>query len=370
MLAGRAAEAERARRMPVDVARALDDAGMFSLLRPRRYGGHQVDTATYIDVLIELARGDGSVGWLASQINNAQWIAEQLGGLRDEVLTGPRSNIASVLFGQSTVRRTDGGYILDGRWGFCSGCLQADWVFMAAAVIDEGAPPTMGFFAVPASALQIEDDWQPSGLAATGSHSIAARALFVPERLFAGIVPLVLNTVTLAEVDAPMYRAAMMPFITVTAGAIAVGMAEAMVAEFKAQLPGRPLAYTTYASRAEAPTTHMVLGEAVAKIKAARLLFHDAAATIEREAATNEPMAVPLRIATRTQGVLGIRLCQEAVDSLLRASGARALQLANPLQRIDRDLRALGMHPVYMAETAFEFLGRCELGMPPNTMFP
>lgn len=370
VLAGRAAEAEQMRRLTGDVEQALEAAGMFALLRPRRYGGLQVDAATYVDVLIELARGDGSVGWLVSQINNNQWIAAQLGGLRDEVLAGPRSNIASVLLGQSSVRRAEGGFVLDGRWGFCSACLQADWVFLAAAVVDEGAPPEMGFFATPTGALHIEDDWRVTGLAATGSHSVVARELFVPAHRFAGISPLVLNSVGLAEVDAPLYRAALMPFITVTAGAIAVGMAEAMVAEFKAQLPGRPLTYTTYASRAEAPTTHMALGEAVTKIKAARLLFHDAVATIEREAATGEPMTIPLRIATRTQGVLGIRLCQEAVESLLRASGARSLHLANPLQRIDRDLRALGLHPVYMAETTFEFLGRCELGMPPNTMFP
>jgi len=371
VLAGRAAEAEQLRRLPDDVVQVLHDAGMFALLRPRRYGGHQVDMATYLEVLRALAGGDGSVGWVVSQLNNAQWLTAQLAPeMREEVFAGPSSRVASVLLGQSTVRRVDGGYVLDGRWGFCSGIHHADWVLVSAAVLDEGAPPRFGFFAVPASALEIVDDWHVVGLVATGSNSVVAREVFVPARRFAEFGAVAMNSVGLAEVDAAIYRAAMMPFIMVTAGTIAVGMAEAMVAEFIAQLVGRPLMYTTYASRGEAPGTHMLLGEATTKIRAAALLFHDAAATVEREAASGAPMEIPVRMATRAQAVYGLHLCHEAVDSLLHASGGRVLQLANPLQRIDRDLRALAMHPVYMRDTAFEFLGRCELRMPPNTMFP
>lgn len=368
LLAERAAEGERARRLPVEVERVLQDAGMFSLVRSRRYGGHQVDFTTYVDVLIELARGDGSAAWLVSQNNNTQWMVGQMGPtMIGEVFSGPRSNVASVLIGESTVRRVAGGFVVDGRWGYCSGCMQSDWVMLGAMVMDEGAPPEMGFFAAPVGDLEIVDDWHVTGFAATSSCSVAARSLLVPERRFAGISPMMLNTVTLAEVETPLQRAALMPFISISAGAIAVGMAEAMLAEFKVQLPGRPLVYTTYASRAEAPSTHIIVGAAAAKIHAARLLFHDAAATVEREAATGSPMAVPLRLATRAQGVLGMRLCYEAVEALLQASGARALQLSNPLQRIDRDLRALMMHPAFAADTTFEFAGRVALGLPPNT---
>lgn len=370
-LAGRALEGERLRRLPDDVTAALEDAGMFALLRPRRYGGLEVDVATYIDVLIELARGDGSLAWVVSQINNTLWIAAQLDpAIRADVFAGPTSRAASVLFGPATVRRVAGGFVLDGRWTFCSGCHQADWVLAGAMLVDEGAPPALGFFVVPTNQLEIVDDWHVTGFAATGSNSVAAREVFVPGHRFAGIEALAMNTTALAEVDAPIYRAALMPFVVTTAGAIAVGMAEAMLAEFEAQLPGRSLTYSTYASRGEAPTTHVLLGEAVTKIAAARLLFHDAAATIAREAASGTPMAVPLRMATRARAVYAVRLCQEVVEALHDASGGRVLQLTNPLQRIDRDLRALVMHPVYLRETTFEFLGRCELGLPPNTPFP
>jgi alkylation response protein AidB-like acyl-CoA dehydrogenase len=371
LLTARSAEAERLRRLPDDVVQALDDAGMFALMRPRRYGGHQADITTYMRALAELARGDGSVGWLISQANNSQWLAAQMGpALREDVFAGATSRGASVLLGQSTVRRAPGGFVLDGRWPFCSGIHHADWVLLAAVVADDGAPPDPGFFAVPGRDLHVEDDWHVTGLAATGSNSVAARELFVPAHRFTGMIPLATNTTSLAEVDAPLYRAPLMPFVMTTAGIIAVGMAEAMLEHFKTQLPGRPLSYTNYASRAEAPATHVLLGEAVTKLRAARLLFTDAAATIERSAAAGEPMPIPERIATRDQAVYALHLCRDVTGALLDASGGRALQLANPLQRIDRDLRALSLHPVYSLATSREFRGRVELGMPPNTPFP
>lgn len=371
VLAGRAAEAERMRRIPEDVERALQDAGMFALTRPRRWGGHQADMRTYMGALVELARGDGAVAWAVSQLNNSQWIVGQLAPeLREEVFAGPTSKVASVLYGQTTVERTEGGYIVDGRWQFCSGSYQADWVLAGAPIADEGAEPVFGFFVFPAREIEIEDDWQVSGFAATNSNSIVARKLFVPERRFARIDALATNAVSLAEVDTPIQRAALMPFLLVTAGVISIGMAQAMADEFLAQLPGRPIPYLNYATRGEAPVTHILLGEAMTKIQAARLLFYDAAAAVERAAERDEPMPIPQRLAARAQATYGIRLCNEAVESLLHASGGRALRLSNPLQRIDRDLRALSSHPVYTLPTAFELYGRAVLGMPPNTPFP
>lgn len=371
LLARRAEESERLGRIPTDVERVLKEAGMFSLFRPRRHGGPQVDLGTYIDILIELGRGCGSVAWVTSQLNNGSWVALQLAPrLREQVFAEPETYVSAVLMGQSTLRRTPDGYVVSGRWPFCTGCYQSNWTLLGALGEGDGGQPELGLLAVPTRELEIEDDWRVCGLAATNSNTVSARQLLVPASRFARIDALCANEISAAEVDAPLYRAAMMPFIKTTAGAIAIGMAQAMLAEFKAQLPGRPIAYTTYAARSEAPVTHLTLGEVAVKIHTAELVYRSAAAAIERAVERDEPLPIPLRIEVQAQVGYGMRLCVEAAALLVGASGGRVLQQSNPLQRIERNLRALIQHPAFTPQSYFEMYGRVQLGLPPNTPFP
>ena len=62
-LAGRAAEIERARRLPADLLEDLIAAGCFRLLVPREYGGVEADLPSALRALEVLSRADGSVGW-------------------------------------------------------------------------------------------------------------------------------------------------------------------------------------------------------------------------------------------------------------------------------------------------------------------
>ena len=60
-----ASHAERDRTLPRESVQAMKDAGIFKLFVPRELGGYEVDFATQIAVVEELARADGSAGWIA-----------------------------------------------------------------------------------------------------------------------------------------------------------------------------------------------------------------------------------------------------------------------------------------------------------------
>ena len=63
-----------------------------------------------------------------------------------------------------------GGYRLSGRWSFASGCDNAQWgIFGGIIPFADGPKP--GFFLVPRSDFTIFDDWNPMGLAGTGSKT-------------------------------------------------------------------------------------------------------------------------------------------------------------------------------------------------------
>jgi len=54
---------------------AIRDAGLLSLMRPKRYGGLQTDIRTKLEVSRELARGCGSTAWSVSLLNVCTWFA-------------------------------------------------------------------------------------------------------------------------------------------------------------------------------------------------------------------------------------------------------------------------------------------------------
>ena len=71
-----------------------------------------------------------------------------------------------------------GGHRLNGKWSFASGADYAHWFLLAAVVKDDG-PPQERMFLVPASQVELVDDWHVMGLAGTGSKSVVLKDVHV-----------------------------------------------------------------------------------------------------------------------------------------------------------------------------------------------
>ena len=62
-LRAREEECEALGRMPDATTAELTEAGFYRILEPRRFGGSELDLATFSRVVIELSRGCPSTGW-------------------------------------------------------------------------------------------------------------------------------------------------------------------------------------------------------------------------------------------------------------------------------------------------------------------
>ncbi|AUX48832.1 acyl-CoA dehydrogenase [Sorangium cellulosum] len=366
----RAQETEKLRRLPDETFRELRASGLLDLFRPRRHGGLQARLRTAFDVATQLARGCGSTSWIVGQLNLAMWSVCALPeGAREEILGQPDSSIIFALLGRGSAKRVAGGYQINGVWPFCSGSRHVTWFGLGLPVEDGSGGAAPAYFIVPASAVEILDDWHVSGLCGTSSNSTAAHDLFVPDRRVAPVSTVFSGDMISPDLTGSPYRCPMVQGIVVLAASCALGMAQAALEVFKAQTEGRGISFTLYAKKAEAPVTHLLLAEAAMKVRAADLLFHAAVEELERGAQGAGAMDVELLIRIRTEAASAVHLCREAVDILFGASGGSSLALSNPIQRIARDARAICQHAAYCLPTNLEAYGRVMLGLPPNLPF-
>jgi indole-3-acetate monooxygenase len=64
-ITSRAAEIEVGRRIPLDLVEALKSIGVVRMFVPQSHGGLELDLPAALEVIGELGRIDGSVGWTA-----------------------------------------------------------------------------------------------------------------------------------------------------------------------------------------------------------------------------------------------------------------------------------------------------------------
>src|SRR4029453_2948790 len=83
------AQAERDRRMPTELIRAMAEAGLFRLKLPAKYGGPEVDHLTYFRVVEEVSRVDASAGWLVAIANENVSAAGYLPARAADEIFGP-----------------------------------------------------------------------------------------------------------------------------------------------------------------------------------------------------------------------------------------------------------------------------------------
>ena len=96
------------------------------------------------------------------------WPAEAVATVWDDT---PDALIGSAIAVPSgRLERTDGGYLLSGRWPFASGVDASDWMMMGAMFKEGASPPAALLALVPIDEITVHHDtWFVAGLSGTGS---------------------------------------------------------------------------------------------------------------------------------------------------------------------------------------------------------
>ena len=176
-------QAERDRMVSTTVMEALRDSGIFRTLQPERFGGFEYDFGMIIRIACEIGQGCASTAWVCDLAMMHQWLVANFPiEAQEEVWDDPNAITFGSYSPVAAAEPADGGWRISGSWPFASGCDHGQWALLGVRFppSDDGGRAVAGFTLVPAGDYGIDDDWDTSGLAATGSKRIVCDDVFVP----------------------------------------------------------------------------------------------------------------------------------------------------------------------------------------------
>ena len=366
-IAGRAAEADRIRRLPDATQAELMEAGLYRIYLPERYGGYELDYMLQVDLAAELGTACGSTAWVHSVVASHSWMHGMFDAGAQDAVWGedPDALISgSTPTADSRVTPVDGGYVLDGTWTLASGvdvCRWNHFNMMTPRLDRDGMEHRYGL--APVSAVELVDDWHTTGLRGTGSRSMICRDLFIAEdRTIRSEACRGGPTRGSAVNPGPLYRMPLFSLFGKGIVAPAVGIARGALSLVVERLGAQRM--QSGARLAEEPTAQLRVGEAAAEIDAAWTLLRRDCAEVHARAGAGEVPSLEERHRWRRNDGYAGRLLVQAVDRLMALGGATGNAEDSPLQRHWRDMHTLASHIALAWDAQGANYGRILLGLP------
>src|SRR5580692_192472 len=372
-LLDRAAGTEELRRLPPETERDLHQSGLFRVVQPKRVGGSEFDYVALVDCADRLGRGDASVAWNFANLSSHHWMLAMFDQRAQDVVWGKSPDVliaSSFIFPAGRAHKVDGGYVLKGSWPFSSGVDSAEWNMLASVVSsdDEADGIEYRIFLLRKSDYRIVDKWNAAGLRGTGSNDVEVADAFVPESMTLAVSDLGGGpTPGSAANPNALYALPVFSLFPYVLSGVALGNAQACLDDYVDLARHRASTYNR-AKIGDMQSIQIKIGEASAKIDAARLIMRRACIEAMADARRGHVPHIPAKTKYRRDGAFSVNLCTEAVSLLFSASGARGLYMTGALQRQFRDAHAINSHLAFNFDAAGTNYGRVALGLPSENL--
>ncbi|MFJ4648254.1 oxidoreductase [Streptomyces bobili] len=359
VLYANAARTERNRRVAPENLEGLRRAGLLRLTTPRARGGFEATVRTQIEVGLALGRACPSTAWVAGIYNGVRPMTLMLSAAaQDEFYDpGPDVLVCSVAGVNGAADRVDGGVRVTGTWAAASGCEDAHWALLGIPLPDTaGGPPSAATVLVPLEDLRVKDTWHVAGMRGTGSQSLVADAVLVPDHR-------VVTAAVAPSGGAADFPAALKIGSSLNLLAPVVGAALGALDTVRRTLgSGRGITASVYRETTASPSAQMWLGEADRFVDRAVRLVGSVADAADA-ALTGDPLTLRERSALRMDMVAAVESARAAVSRLLDLSGTAAFSESNPVQRFWRDMETGSRHVQFNPFLTREDYGRLVVGI-------
>ena len=330
---------EAAGHLDDDLVEAMDAAGLFSVVVPKCWGGGGLGPRELNTVVEIVATGDCSTAWITGFYNLHNWFLCRFPMEVQAALYADRASVrcAAVFNPPGKAERVDGGYEVTGRWGYATGILHASHALVPAMVDD-----AFFWLIVARDDLEVSDDWDVASMVATGSVTIAADRVFVPEAHGLPFGVLMSPTdhpgaVHEEEVYRFPFSALTLATVSLYVGALDAGVELARAGLEKASGPASP----PRIERAAMRTRWVNAYEAARVVRLVRDATADEAIAIARR-------GTPPTMEEEAHEQLHIQFIRQTVKTALRdlvdGNGSSGYRSDNALRRMSSDIAMLTTH--------------------------
>jgi alkylation response protein AidB-like acyl-CoA dehydrogenase len=358
---------ERDRRLPLDLADAMREAGFFSLWLPKSMGGPELTPAELVRVVETFSRADGSVGWLVAIGSSYSRVAGYLSEpVAREIWGDGTSVFAGTLNPVGTAVTAPGGYRVNGQWSYASGIDHSSWLLGACRVLRDGEQcmrpdgwPEIRLMLFPKEQAEVLDTWDVTGMRGSGSHDFRVADLHVPaERSIDAVTPAPVQTGLL-------YRLPVVTVFNTSIFGVPLGIARAAIDDLTEMAQSKKPIGATQPLR-EHVTIQIEVGRAEATLRSARAFVFEALHELW-EAGRNREVTTHDRVLARIAGSHAAAAAVQVVDMMFAAGGGGGIYERGRLARCWRDAHAMSHHAGQSA-SQFQTAGRVLMGLDPGTL--
>ncbi|MEU2778168.1 acyl-CoA dehydrogenase family protein [Streptomyces sp. NPDC007162] len=354
------ADTEKRGRYSPTVHNEIAKAGLYRMLQPRRFGGYESDLVNYVKAMIEISRGDPSAGWHVSVTSgHPVVVAQSYGEQAQEEIFGDGHFVAPMSGAAmgATMEKVDGGYVVNGKFGFASGIPYATH-FMGFLPDPTASEPVGLVFVIPkGDGYTMLEDWGDLiGLRGSGSNSVIVNNAFVPDHLIAKST--VLQTIGAGGNQGyrihgnPLFATPFLVLAALEFGCIQVGAGRAALDEFERIISQRKvMGGMEMPPRFQDKDFQRIYGTALAKIDAANSVVLRVADVIGEAVAAavegSDPITPEIELRHYGEMAMVWQLVWEAGELLFRAASSSGSRDGQPMQRYWRDMcafRSNGIH--------------------------
>jgi len=348
-------EFEQQKYISQDVIEQFKEIGVYRALVPKRYGGDEKSPIDFLLMVEAIAAADGSAGWVASFGMNPAYLSALPPQTVEKVwANGPDVVFAGGIFPPQPAQKVDGGYRVNGRWQFGSGCMGASVCGVGIMPDDGQALPRMAV--IPREYVQIEPAWDVIGLIGTGSHDLVVENVVVPEEwtFTRGGAP---------TVDAPFFRYPSLAFAAQVLSVVTLGLAREALDVIQATAASRT-SVTGAPNIGDRPYVQIEVAKAEAKVRSSRAFFYeateDAWAAIQAGGRPTPHQTSMIRLAATNL----THECAEAVRIAYQLSGMTSTYNDHPLSQLFRDAAMCTQH-AFMGAITYQNAGAMFFGKQP-----
>ena len=356
----RAPEIEAAHRLPADLAKKFNDAGFFRLLVPKECGGLESDPLTFAQLAETLAEADASAAWVAMICGStgvtASWVPPE--GAREIFST---SNVVCGVFARRGKAHDEGDhYRVEGRWQWGSASDISDWMTAGCVLHRDGKPvmegetPVTGAIFAPTREIELQGNWDTSGLCGTGSQDFVMKNVRVPKaRAEFGAFKI--------HIDRPLFRFPPFGMLASGVAAVMMGAARASIRELT-NLASVKIPEAHRRVLAQRTQTQEHVAEAEAHLRSGRAFYYEMMAKTWDETRAKGRASIETRRDLRLAITHAARASVRAADLMYNLGGGTSVYKTSPLQRIFRDVHVASQH-MQVATPTMETAGRHMLGL-------